>query len=162
MEGQFWQQFLATSPLLAADTVSTYLSYRRLHQLPAYFTSQCLVNEEDLLSQLNRPPVPPSSEYIVPRRRITNEDVLIVERGKEEKLCALFRQDGYSFRSELYTSENKLSSIRYLRLWRMVNQHIPEFYITEGTRLYEPPEDALLAAIVEDVDLGEESELNLE
>jgi hypothetical protein len=38
----------------------------------------------------------------------------------------------------------------------MVNQHIPEFYLTEGTRCFEPPVDALFAAIVEDVDLAEE------
>jgi hypothetical protein len=35
----------------------------------------------------------------------------------------------------------------------MVNQHIPEIYISEGTRSFEPPEDALLAAIVEDFEL---------
>jgi hypothetical protein len=157
----FWQQLFATSSMFDANTVSCYLSYHQHFHLPTYFTSQCLLNEEDLLSSFNRPPVPPSSEYIIPRRKITNEDVLIVERAKEEKLCALFRQDGFFFRSELYKNENNLNSMRYLRLWRMVNQHIPEFYLTEGTRLYEPPEDALLAAIVEDVILGEESDLNM-
>lgn len=113
------------------------------------------------MSTSNRPPVPPPSAYLIPRRKITNEDVLLVERTKEDKLCALFRQDGYSFRVALYTAENKNVSLRYLRLWRMVNQHLPEFYLTEGTRLYEPPEDALLAAIVEDVELGDESDLLL-
>jgi hypothetical protein len=40
----------------------------------------------------------------------------------------------------------------------MVNQHIPEIYLTEGTRMYEPPSDALLAAIVQDVELGDDLE----
>jgi hypothetical protein len=159
MEG-FWQQFFATSSLFDSNTVSSYLSYQNIHHLPSYFTSSCLANEEDLLSSFNRPPVPPRNEYLIPRRKITNEDVLIVERAKEDRLCALFRQDGYAFRAELYKSESKWSSLRFLRLWRMVNQHIPEIYLTEGTRSYEPPEDALLAAIVEDVELGEEEELN--
>jgi hypothetical protein len=117
-----------------------------------------LANEDDLFLPSNCPPVPPPSAYVIPRRKITNEDVLISERAKENKLCALFRQDGYKLRAELYQFEGKWESLRFLRLWRMVNQHIPEIYITEGTRLYEPPEDALLAAIVEDVELGSDLE----
>ncbi len=148
----------ATSPLLVVNSVSSYLEYRNYHQLPATFANDCLFHEEDLLSSMNRPPVPPLSEYTVPRRRISNEDVLIVERGKEDWLCELFRQDGFAFRSELYKNEGKQSSMRYLRLWRMVNQHIPEIYLTEGTRMYEPPSDALLAAIVQDVELGDDLE----
>ncbi len=161
MGDAFWQQFFSTSSLFDANSVSSYLSYHRYFQLPTYFLSSCLAFEDDLFSESNRPPVPPSSDHIIPRRKITNEDVLIVERSKEDKLCSLFRQDGYSFRERLYKEENNQNSLRYLRLWRMVNQHIPEFYLSEGTRLYEPPEDALLASIVEDVDLGLESELNL-
>jgi hypothetical protein len=150
------QEVMATSTLFDANLVSSYLDSNSYSLFPTFFSNLCLANEDDLLSPLNRPPVPPRSEYIIPRRKITNEDVLVVERAKENKLCALFRQDGYQLRAELYKEERKWESLRYLRLWRMVNQHIPELYISEGTRLFEPPEDALLAAIVEDVDLGED------
>ncbi len=84
--------------------------------------------------------------------------MLLSERAKEDQLCALFRQDGFQLRSELYKYENNMVSLRFLRLWRLVNQHIPEIYLSEGTRSFEPPEDALLAAIVEDVVLGTDLE----
>jgi hypothetical protein len=116
MAEQVLLRFFATSSLFDASTVSTYLSYNYHHHLPSYFTSGCLVNEDDLFSESNRPPVPPSRDYVVPRRKITNEDVLFVERAKEDKICALFRQDGFAFRKELYERENKLTSLRYLHL----------------------------------------------
>jgi hypothetical protein len=150
-------EIFAASTLFDANSISTYLHpYSDL--FPSFFSSGCLANEDDVYSPSNRPPVPPVSAYIIPRRKITNEDVLFVERAKEDELCALFRQDGYQLRMELYKEQGNQVALRYLRLWRLVNQHIPELYLSEGTRHFEPPEDALLAAIVEDMELGTDLE----
>ncbi len=118
-----------------------------------------MANEDDVYLPSNHPPIPPLSAYIIPRRKITNEDVLISERSKEDKLCKLFRQDGFQMRADLYRDQGNWESLRFLRLWRLANQHIPELFLSEGTRLFEPPEDALLAAIVEDVELGTDLEV---
>jgi hypothetical protein len=151
------------SSFFDANTIADYQSSAYISPFfpfPVHFSASCMLHEDDVFSSSNRPPVPDPSEYNIPRRKILNEDVLITERAKEDYICSLFRADGYQFRAELYKDQVKVESLRYLRLWRMINQHLPEFYISEGTRGFEPPVDALLSAIVEDVDLSE-SELLL-
>jgi hypothetical protein len=146
-----------TTSMFDANTVQLYQD-ALLHSpslFPVFFSESCLASDDDFFLDANRPPVPAAHEYVIPRRKIVNDDVLTVEREKEDQICALFRADGYQFRAGLYREIGKEKELRYLRLWRMVNQHIPEFYISEGTRNFEPPVDALLAAIVEDVELGD-------
>jgi hypothetical protein len=164
MDGADFQLLLANTSLYDANTIASYqisAAFSSAYPFPVYFTGNCLSHEDDIYSDSNRPPVPDKAEYVVPRRKILNEDVLIAERAKEDYLCSLFRSDGYQLRAQLYREQGKWESLRYLRLWRMINQHIPEFYISEGTRGFEPPVDALLAAVVEDVDLGDQEMLLL-
>ncbi len=155
-----FRRLFETTGIFDANTIESYLSSANLpflRPLPTFFSDSCLAYEDDIYLPSTRPPVPSPGEYIIPRRKILDEDALIVERAKEDRICFLFRQDGYQTRAGLYQFQRKWKSLRYLRLWRMVNQHIPELYISEGTRGFEVPEDALLAAIVEDVDLGDEN-----
>ncbi len=100
------------------------------------------------------PSVPPPKNYVVPRREV-EEDDLIVARIRENQICSLFRQDGFQAREEMYVRQEKFEALKYLRWWRDLNQHIPARFLMKGTGDYEPPADALLAAIIQDVDMGD-------
>jgi hypothetical protein len=103
---------------------------------------------------LSGPTVPPPRSYVVPRREV-EEDDLIVTRIRENQICSLFRQDGFREREKMYIEQEKYKALDYLRWWRDLNQHIPSLFLMEGTREHEPPVDALLAAIIQDVDMGD-------
>ncbi len=98
---------------------------------------------------------PPLEAYCTPRREVEDEDDLIVMRFRENKACFLFRQDGFVMREEKYHYERRTEALSYLWEWRWANRHIPEYFLSHGTYGHEEPYDALLAAVVEDVSLGD-------
>ncbi len=100
------------------------------------------------------PSVPHPKSYVVPRREV-DEDELIVTRIRENQICSLFRQDGFKAREEMYIEQEKWEALKYLHWWAELNAHIPPLFLMSGTRDYEPPADALLAAIIQDVDMGD-------
>ncbi len=107
------------------------------------------------------PPVPPpASVYSTPRRHVEDEDDLIVMRFRENKACSLFRQDGFRMRCEMYRSEKRVEALNYLWERRLANNHIPIDFLMNGTLGHEEPIDALLAAVVEDVSLGDPGDEN--
>lgn len=92
-----------------------------------------LLNPEILPDPFGNPGAPPANIYGVPRRLVEDEDDLIVMRYREDKICSLFRQDGFLTRAEIYRVRQRTETLNYLWEWRMANEHIPESFLMHGT-----------------------------